>query len=115
MSRMARVNVYKQDAVRITTHLDDFAGTTDGWKNAVYEMFRWNMTWSFAHWIEVLESRIGGVYLTMMIKPSYEKVLVETMEGLGFRIFTIGHEDIGVIECTDLPDDMLVDFVLVNY
>lgn len=114
MSKKAMATVYTEDAVRITAHLNDFVGTTNEWKIAVYEMFRWDMTWSFAHKIDVIESRGSGVFLSMIIKPPFEKSVKETMEDLGFRNIVSYHENIGSIECTDLPEDMLIDFAIVE-
>ena len=114
-SKQARVTVYREDAVRITAHFKDFAGTVSEWKDAIYELFRWDMTWSFAHKIDVIESRSNGVFVSLSIKPKFEKPLLETMEDLGFRNIICVHEDIGAIECTDLPDDMLIGFAVVDY
>ena len=55
------------------------------------------------------------MFVSMSIKPSFERSVIETMEDLGFREIKATHEDIGAIECTDLPEDMLIDFAIVDY
>ena len=115
MERKARVNVYMEDSVSIVAHYKDFDGNLQKWKDAIYDLFRWDMTWSFAHKIDLIDSRQNGVFVSMSIKPSFERSVVETMEDLGFREIKATHEDIGAIECTDLPEDMLIDFAIVDY
>ena len=115
MGKSARVYVYTEDAVHIVSHLNDFTGNVQEWKNAVYELFRYDMTWSFAYKIDVIESRSSGVFVSIVARPAYEQSILDTMEDLGFRNTVAKHEDIGWIECTDLPEDMLVDFVIVEY
>ena len=115
MERKARVNVYMKDSVLVVSHLKDFVGTTAEWKNAIYELFRYDMTWSFANKIDLIDSRSSGVFVRINCRPAYEDQLLETMQDLGFRNITHTHEDIGAIECTDLPEDMLIDFAIVDY
>lgn len=114
MEKKARVLVYAEDALYITSTLNDFDGDVQKWKNAVYEMFRWDMGYSFAHKIDVVESRSSGVFILLICKPKFEKSIVETMKDNGFRNIKVRHDDIGVIECTEFPDDMLIDFAIVD-
>ena len=114
MDKKARVNVFAEDAIFVYATLSDFDGDVQKWKIAFYELWRYQMTWHFAHRIYVEDTR-NGVYDGLLCNPNYEKNIVETMESLGFRKIKVKHEDIGVIECTDLPDDMLFDFVSVDY
>ena len=104
-----------EDAVHVVSYLSDFHGDVQKWKNAVYELFRWDMTYGFAHKIDVIENRSSGVFVSIVCKPSYEKWLMESMPIWGFINAKARHENIGSIECTDLPDDMLVDFAIVEY
>lgn len=115
MDKKARVYVYAEDAISVTATLNDFNGTVQEWKIAFYELWRYQMTWHFAHKISVHDSRGSGVYVCVLCKPAYEKNIVDTMESIGFRNVKVQHEDIGTIECTDFPDDMLIDFVAVDY
>lgn len=110
----ARVWVYTDEAFLVTARLDDFRGGLQVWKEALYEMFRWNMTYNFAHRIDVREDRETGVYVSLLIRPAYKRNVVETMESLGFNP-VVASETIGTIECTELPEDMLVDYIRVDY
>lgn len=112
--KKVKVNVYAEDAVFISAGLNDFDGDVEKWKDAVYQLFRYNMTFSFAHKIDVCESRKSGVFVSLVIKPAFQENVTETMDGLGFKELKTWHEDIGTIEGTDLPDDMLFDFVNVD-
>lgn len=115
MERHAKVDVYARDAVFVTAYLKDFDGDVQKWKNAVYELFRYDMTCSFAYKIDVNENRSNGVFVSITAKPAYEIWLMETMPILGFCNAKAQHESIGSIECTELPDDMLFDFAIVDY
>lgn len=115
MEKHARVNLYTEDAVLITSHWKDFKGELQDWRNAIYDLFRWDMTYSYAHKIDVIESRKNGVFVSLRIKPKFEGSIIGTMEDLGFGGIESTHEDIGTIECTELPEDMLLDFAIVEY
>jgi len=115
MDKHARVNVYEEDAVRVTASLEAFDGDVQKWKLMVYEVFRYQMTWDFAHRIDLRDYRDGGVYIIILCKPAYEKNIINTMKDLGFADVKAEHENVGVIECTDLPDDMLYDYVYTDY
>lgn len=115
MEKKLRVTVRTEDAVYVTADLSDFDGDVPKWKNAVYELFRYDMTWSFAHKIEVTENRSTGVFVRVVLKPAYEEPLIRTMENLGFRNLNVYHEDVGVIDGLDLPDDLLLDYVYFDY
>ena len=115
MEKTVKVNVHSEDAVLITADLTHFNGDVQSWKSAVYELFRCNMTWSFAHEIDVRESNKDGVFVSLIIKPEFEKNALAAMEDLGFKDAVAHHEDIGWIECTDMPNDMLLDYVYIDY
>ena len=115
MDKQFRANVYLEEAVRVYSHLNDFPGTDSEWKDAVYQLFRYNMTWDFAYRIDVFEGRSRGVFVVLLIKPAYEERLKATMDDLGFKNVVSAHEEIGVLECTDLPDNHLIEYVEVDY
>ncbi len=114
MEKKARVNVYAKEAVTIYAYWKDFDGDTQKWKNSIYEMFRWDMTYGFAHDILVYESNASGAYIRLIIKPAFKECVVETMENLGFKELRISDSEIGAIDCTDLPDDMWYDIVVID-
>jgi len=72
------------------------------------------MTWSYSHRIDVRESRNSGVYVSLLIWPAFEDQVVDTMKDLGFKP-VVEHETIGTIDSADLPEDMLLDYVTVEY
>lgn len=115
MERMVTVYVYPEEALCITATLKDFNGTVTEWKTAFYELWRYQMTWHFAHKISVHDSRNSGVYVLLICKPAYKKNILETMESLGFKNIKCEEEEIGTIECTEFPEDMLLDTVIVDY
>lgn len=113
MEKKVRVDVYTEDAVFITADLENFDGDVQKWRAAFYDLWRYQMTWHFAHRIYVEDTR-DGVYVGILCKPAYERNVVEAMEGLGYRKVQTQHDDIGAIECTEFPDDMPIDYVYVG-
>lgn len=115
MEKKARVNVYAKEAVTIYAYWKDFDGDIQKWKNSIYEMFRWDMTYGYAHDILVYESNECGAYIRLIIKPSFEDSVIDTMDYLGFKELKVTHDEVGVIECTDLPSDALYDIIVIDY
>ena len=113
--KYAKVAVYLEDTVYITANLNDFDGDVQKWKLAFYELWRYQMTWHFAHEISVFDNSRSGVFVRIICKPSYEKCILGTMEELGFRNIHTEHDNIGTIECSELPEEMLIDFAVVDY
>lgn len=113
--KKATVNVYAEDVVCIYANLDNFEGGLAEWKDSIYQLFRYNMTFDFAHRIDVREGRKNGVYVYLVIRPAFQESLMNTMDELGFKNPIVTHEEIGAIECTDLPENMMFDFVEVQY
>lgn len=114
MEKKARVNVYAKEAVTIYAYWKDFDGDIQRWKNSIYDMFRWDMTYGYAHDILVYESNESGAYIRLIIKPPFTEPVLETMQELGFNNLRVTHDEIGTIECTDLPEDMLYDIVVIE-
>lgn len=106
MEKRIRVTVHEQEAVNLIAWLEDFEEQSYKWKDAVYELFRYNMTFSFAHDIEVFESNKKGVYVSLLVKPVYERQAMDVMDMLGFKKVQVTRENIGVISGMELPDDM---------
>lgn len=115
MEKETNVTVYEKEAVTIYAYWKDFDGDIQKWKNSIYEMFRWDMTYGYAHDILVYESNAMGAYVRLIIKTAFEDSVVETMDRLGFKELRIGHDKIGAVECTDLPDDALYDIIVIDY
>ena len=73
-------------AVRVIASIKDFDGDVVKWKMSFYDLWRLQMTWSFAHLIEVIETgRQGNVKVHMIVKKNYFRSLLNTMEDLGYR------------------------------
>lgn len=111
MEKEVKTSVWIEEGLYVTAYLDDFGGSVSEWKNAVYEIFRYNMTWSFAYQIDVRESRNYGVFVSMHCNPNYEKNILNMMEDLKFRNVRAEREDVAVVETYDFPDDLTVMFV----
>ena len=94
---MARIYDEKKQAIRVIAHLKDFNGDNDKWKWSFYQIWRYQMTWDFAYSIEVRESRANGVYVDLLIKPSYREALMDTMESLGYKDVKTYNEWVGIV------------------
>lgn len=95
MATSKRITIYPKGALQAVAHLRDFDGDVQQWKNAFYELWRYQMTWSFAHEIIVQESRANGVFVRVTFNRTYEGVLTSTMENLGYRDIKIDGVVIG--------------------
>lgn len=98
-----RVPIYGEDAVRVTANYKDFDGNISQWRDTFYELWRYQMTWSFAYEIEVIEGR-DGVFVSILSKPDFEKNIVETMGALGYGNVKHYAEKVGVVESLDVGD-----------
>ena len=114
MSRSKQVSVYPKEARHVVAHLKDFEGDSQDWRNAFYELWRYQMTWSFAHKIIVSESRKNGVFVSLTIR-GYEDVLLSTMEGLGYRNVKVTDETIGVADDAVEFDGDYVDIIEFDF
>ncbi len=85
-------------AVLVIAHLRDFDGDVQKWKDAFYELWRHQLTWSFAYSLNLNESRANGVYVDLTIKPSYRENLLETMESLGYRNVQTYATHVGIVD-----------------
>lgn len=115
MDKYYKVPVREEDAISITSFLSDFDGDVTAWKVGVYELFRWDMTYSFAYKIHVYESRNDGVFVRVIAKPEYEEAIKETMEDIGFRKISLCHEKIGIIDPLDVPEEAYWPLVDLDY
>lgn len=104
-----RAKVDKENALRVVAEMNDFEGDVDKWKTAFYEMWRWQMTWSFAYEIAVREGRKSGVFIDMLIRPAYRTSVLGTMEDLGYRNIRVYEDPVGVVY--DLDDYSIDTFV----
>ena len=111
-----------EDAVRIKASLPDFDGNVGEWKDAFYQVWRFQMTWHFAHEIKVAERRGDNdgweVYISILCKPSYVKNIIGAMEDLGYRNITTEDEKYGEIYAYETSDkffDLGIETVILAY
>lgn len=114
MSRSKQVSVYPKEARYVVAHYKDFEGDLQDWRNAFYELWRYQMTWSFAHEIIVSESRKNGVFVKLTIR-GYEDVLLNTMESLGYRSVKVGDTIIGVTDDAIEFDGDYIDIIELDF
>lgn len=102
------MKIYTEKAYRFTATFEAFGGDVEKWKQAFYEVWRHQLTYSFAYEIELRENR-SGVFLSMLVREAY-KEQAEGLSELGYH-FSIDEETAGVINDYDLPDDVECIFV----
>lgn len=115
---MTKIYDRTAEAIRITSRLDDFDGDVAKWKDAFYELWRYQMTWSFAYKIEVIES--GGsyfdrkVFVELVVKEAYKTNALDLMETLGYRNVKTEDIKVGIVNeyKHDLDDiyELILDF-----
>ena len=105
MEKEVKTTLWIEDgAVRIESDLNDFSGSLNEWKNAFYEIWRWQMTWDFAYSIRVSERRESGVYISMLVKKAFLKNVKDLLDRLGYKNATVTKEHIGIIQTYDIDD-----------
>lgn len=102
------MKIYTEKAYRFTATYESFDGNGETWRNAFYEVWRHQLTYSFAYEIELRENR-SGVFLSMLVRESF-KEQAEGLSELGYK-FSVCEETAGVINDYDLPDDVECIFV----
>ena len=109
-----RETIEVRDAVRVTSSINSFDGDLEKWKDAFYQVWRFQLTWGFAYQIELNETR-SGVYISMLIKPAYQDNLLAVMDDLGYRDIRTYHENLGQIEYAS-PEflDQYIDVIVVE-
>lgn len=102
--KRVRTDLWIEDgAIRIRAYISDFDSESgNDWKKSFYELWRYQMTWDFAHEIKVHEVHDGDVCVSMLIKKSFKKNVLDTMEHLGYRNIEVDKEHVGVIELYDI-------------
>lgn len=108
MGKEFKVIAETEKAFRFIAKYEDFDGGLQKWKDAFYEVWRHQLTYSFAYEIEIRETR-AGVRLSMLVRESY-KEQAKGLEELGYR-FTIEEEEAGVVSDYDMPEGVETLFV----
>ena len=102
------MKIYTEKAYRFTATYESFDGNGETWRNAFYEVWRHQLTYSFAYEIELRENR-SGVFLSMLVKEDC-KDKAEGLAELGYH-FSIDEEPAGIVYGYELPDDVESVFV----
>lgn len=111
--KQGRVNVYSEKAIRVISFYYDFNGGLDKWKDSFYQLWRLQLTWSFAYRLELHEIRSKGVYVDILCKPSFVNELVANMGEFGYRAITTKPCNVGMVDGYELPED--IDYMEVDY
>lgn len=112
---MAKILDRRESAIRITAHFNEFDGNLDKWKDSFYQVWRYQLTWSFAYSIKLNESRKHGVYIDLLIIPSYREPLLETMESLGYRDIALNTEFVGIVDAYGHKELEGIEEVVLDY
>lgn len=93
-----------EKATQIIAYLEDFDGDVAAWKNAFYELWRWQMCWNYAYTIEVMESRKSGVFVCLVVRNGYLNDVLSAMEELGYRNVMTFDEQIALVDGYDFGE-----------
>ena len=108
MEKEIRTSLWVEDgAIRIDAEFEDFDGDLAKWKESFYQVWRYQMTWSFAYSIKLIDRRATGVCLYMLIKKAYLKQTREMLEYLGYKKFTEQNENVGFVPTWDIKDPIV--------
>lgn len=99
------VSVFREQAVGLATSAKDFKGKD--WRNAFYEVWRWNMTWNFAYSIKLIESRSDGVVLILTIKRAFFDQVFSMLEDLDYSNIHYDFIDVGFVDCCETEAEEL--------
>ena len=108
---MSDIVIEKEKAILVEAKQEDFDGDTEWWRNSFYTIWRYQMTWDFAHSIKVDERRSSGVYVRLLIKPVYKEDVLGMMEDLGYRNVTTEDCNVAFISSYDVQnvEDIILD------
>ena len=111
---MARTYDEKINATNVRAYYRDFDGELSKWKDSFYTLWRYQLTWDFAYRIDLKETK-NGVYVDMLIRNSYKKNVLETMEDLGYR--SVYEDDVFIGEVWAYEHDELegIEALVLDY
>ena len=113
------IKMYKEKAVVVKAYLKDFEPVfknrekLQSWKNAFYELMRYQLTYGFAYDIQIYERRKNGVYVYMVVKNAYIDHVTGLLTDLGYANVQVEEYDVGILDGYDIPDDvysLYIDF-----
>jgi len=111
MEKEVRTTLWVQDGQpRVEASFEDFDGDVEKWKNAFYEIWRYQLTYNFAYEISLIERRCKDnqnkwtVWVSLLVREGFKKNIVETMEELGYGNIKVEEESVGVVELYGVAD-----------
>lgn len=112
MEKEVKTSLWIQDdAVRLEAFLEDFVGTVEEWKIAFYEIWRYQMYYTFAYSIEVAEKSDSSVYMSLLVKKAYLKNAKMLLKDIGCRNVKEWEEHIGIVQLYDVDDSDLFEVI----
>lgn len=107
-------NIFRNEtATMVIAHLKNYKYGVDEWKDAFYELWRYQMTYGMAYSIEVHESSANGVFVRMVIKDTFKKNILNTMYELGYQDIDTYKANIGIVDGNEIDD--MIDDVYIDY
>ncbi len=101
----------QDDAVRLEAYFEDFKGSVDDWKIAFYEVWRYQMYYTFAYSITVEEKNDSSVYMSLLVKKAYLKNAKMLLKDIGCRNVQEQEEHIGLVQLYYVDDDKLHEVI----
>lgn len=111
---MAKMYDEKVTAYRMTAKYSDFDGDLQEWKDAFYELWRMEMTWSCTHDIMVTEGQ-NGVFVSLLVRKAYKENVESFMESKGYRNIQVWEEYVGIVYPYDYPDLEDIEMLEFDY
>jgi len=98
-------------ALWIRAYYEHFDGDLHRWMDSFYQLWRYQLTFDFAYKLELQETRTAGIYVSMLVKPEYEKQLLTTMVNLGYRNIRNNEDTVTVVHSYDLEELEMVSTI----
>ena len=105
----------KEPAVRICAWYEDFDGNIEDWRDAFYNVWRWQLTYDFAYRIDLRESRRKGVFVDLLIRPAYKQQVIETMDDLGYKNINTESVHVGIVYGYETPEVEDIEELVIDY
>ena len=111
---MAKMYDEKVTAYRMTAKYSDFDGDLQEWKDAFYELWRMEMTWSCTHDIKVIEGH-NGVFVSLLVRKAYKENVKSFMESKGYRNITVSEKNVGLVCPFERADLVFDDIEMLEF
>lgn len=102
---MKKCDVWYEKCFCVVANFNDFKGDVSKWKMAWYELWRFQMTFSMAYQMYLVDGR-NGVFVSIHVKEAYLDNLKASMDDLGYRNIKTSEELVGLVD--DVTDDCFV-------